>query len=559
MNNVVIPKKTLVDLLVIIPPARSKNVMWPPYGAMYVASALRQKGYNPEILNVDTERITNSEVIKRIKKINPKYIGFSGVVATYYKYIKDLSLELKQIFPDKVQILGGGLSIAAEILLRNTAIDFIVYGEGEITVCELINCLDTKNDLNNVSGIYYKKGPSCVYTGNRPLIRNLDTIPYPAFDLIDMGQYLCNGIEFILKFTRKINDKRVYDKNRKRKMINILTNRGCIGSCAFCVRPDPGFRAHSMKYIFDFIEYCIEKFNVGFFSFGDDCFVSNKDRNWQFIEEYKRRKLDIIFRILGLRVDTVDRDILRAYKEIGCYMINYGFESGSQKILNIIDKRVTIQQNRDAALWTHEAGIYTPPQIILGMPGETNETIQETIDFLKSLNFDFKQYKWTYALPTPGSHLYNYAKLTGAIEDEDKYLYSLGEIEGTSVPHVKLTEGEDEVFAGWPEKIKRELDDYYFYKKYKNRNLIIKKCIHIFKSIELHLQRKDLLAVINRKFKLLIYSALNMDQKKGVIQKKYVQFRKKKNINIEKFLKGCNCSSVNRDISLKKINENLKR
>ena len=107
-----------------------------------------------------------------------------------------------------------------------------------------------------------------------------------------------------------------------------------------------------MKYVFDFIEYCVKEFDVGFFTFGDECFAPNKKRNWDFIEEYKRRNLNIIFRILGMRVDTVDKEILQAYKEIGCWMIEYGFESGSQKMLNIIDKRTTVEQNSKVAIWT---------------------------------------------------------------------------------------------------------------------------------------------------------------------------------------------------------------
>lgn len=551
-------KDRAIDLLIIVPPARSRRMIFPPYGAMCVASALRQKGYNPKILNADTEQIKNSEVMKRVSKINPKYIGFTGMVVTSYKYIKTLSLELKQGFPNTIQILGGALSNAAEPVLKNTAIDIVVHGEGEITACDLMNCLDMKSDLNKVPGIYYKKSASCIYTGKRPLIRDLDTLSFPAFDLVDMNPYFSDGIEIIHRFTKEINDKRIYDKHRKRRMISILTNRGCIGSCTFCVRPDPGVRMPSIKYLFDFVEYCIEKFDIGFFTFADDCFAPNRDRNWQFIDEYRRRKLDIIFRIQGLRVDTVDKDILRAYREIGCCMINYGFETGSQKMLNVIDKRIVVEQNRNAALWTREAGIFTPTQLILGMPGETNETIRETISFLKSLNFDYKHYKCTYALPVPGSDLYNYARLTGAIEDEDKYLCSIGEIEGTQALHVNLTEEEDAVVGTWRKKITEEMNDFHIYKRYKIRNPIIKKCIRFLEAIALHIRLGDLLPIIKRKLKLLLYSVLNIKQKKVVIQQKYVQFRKKKDINIEEFLKGSDCSSVNRDMSLKKINERLK-
>ena len=373
--------------------------------------------------------------------------------------------------------------------LKNTSIDIVVQGEGDITISELLDCLENKGELKNIAGIYYKVGDSCVYTGARGLIRNLDTLPYPAFDLVDLNRYMPDGAEFMHLFTKKIKDKRIYNPKRKKKMITIPTSRGCFSECSFCFRANKGIRVHSMQYVFNFIEYCIDKFDVGYFTFGDECFAPNKKRNWDFIEEYKKRDLNIIFRILGMRVDTVDKEILQAYKEIGCWMIEYGFESGSQKMLNIIDKRTTVEQNRKVAIWTKEAGIYTSPTLVLGMPGENSNTVQESINFLKSLNLDFKQYQWTYALPIPGSHLYEFAKTTGIIENEDEYLSSLtGKFAEAGVFHVNLTDEPDEVVAGWGEKVNKELDNYYLKRKYKNQ--LIAKFVQLLMKIKLHYRKK---------------------------------------------------------------------
>ena len=516
---------------------------------MYIASALRQKGYNTKILNVDVERINNQEVLERVRQANPGYIGFSGIVAPSYKYIKELSIELKKSFPDKIQILGGGLSSATGPILKNTSIDIVVQGEGDITISELLDCLENKGELKNIAGIYYKVGNSCVYTGPRGLIRNLDTLPYPAFDLVDLNRYMPDGVEFIHLFTKKIKDKRIYDPKRKKKMITIPTSRGCFSECSFCFRAYKGLRVHSMKYVFDFIEYCVKEFDVGFFTFGDECFAPNKKRNWDFIEEYKRRNLNIIFRILGMRVDTVDKEILQAYKEIGCWMIEYGFESGSQKMLNIIDKRTTVEQNSKVAIWTKEAGIYTSPTLVLGMPGENSETVQESINFLKSLNLDFKQYQWTYALPIPGSHLYEFAKTTGIIENEDKYLSSLtGKFAEAGVFHVNLTDEPDEVVAGWGEKVNKEIDDHYFMNKYKIH--FIAKVMQLLKKIELHYKKGNLLSITLKKIKQRL-----IINKNPIVRKESI--RLKRDIKVEELLKGLDFSSVNREMSVKKINRKL--
>lgn len=550
-------KDKQVDFLIIVPPARNKNTMWPPYGALYVASFLKQSGRLVEILNVDETRIPNNEVIKQIREISPRYLGFTGMVATSYKYIKDLSMQLKKSFPAKIQILGGGLSTAAETILENTGIDIVVLREGEITIRELLDALDNSDDLNRVLGIYFKNNNNIVFTGKRQLIMNLDVLPYPAFDLVNMDYYLSDGRELVSIFGKEITDRRIFDKKRNRKLINILTNRGCIGTCSFCARPDPGLRTHSIKYVFDFIEYCKNKFDFGFLSFGDECFAANKSRHWQFIEEYKKRNLDLIFRLSGVRVDTVDKDILKAYKEIGCWMISFGFESGSQKMLNIIDKRVTVEQNIDAAIWAKEVGIYTPPQLIIGMPGETKETIQETINFLKSINYLSKHCKATFALPVPGTPLYEYARLTGAIDNEDKYLCSLKDIEGTQVLHVNVTESDDEEVAGWRNKINQALFDFYYFKKYKIKNNILKKVIHFFEAIMLHMKSRDLLSILDKRFKRLFYSLFNMKRQKNIVQQKYCQFRKKKNLNIEDFLQLRHTLTIDRDISLRKVNQRL--
>lgn len=541
------------DFVIIIPPAGVKNTVYPPYGAMYIASAVRRKGFAPAIINVDTDRISNREVIDRIRSLGPKYVGFSGIVAPSYRYIKELSRDIKSAFPEKIQILGGGLSSAAGPILQNTPLDYVVAGEGDTTIVEMLDALEKGKSAGDVAGIYLREGDGCRFTGVRRLIGRLDDIGYPAFDLIDMEKYMPDGKEFIRNFIPVIKDKRILEPGRKKKMITIPTSRGCFGKCSFCFRAYPGIRINSMKYVFDLIGYCIDKFGAGYFTFGDECFAPGKARNWEFIEEYKRRKMDFVFRILGMRVDTVDKDILRAYKDIGCWMIEYGFEAGNQKMLNIIDKRVTVEHNRQAALWTKEAGIYTSPTLVLAMPGETDKTVAESINFLKSLDFGYKQYQWSYALPIPGSPLYEFARLAGAIENEDEYLDSLdGKVAGAGVFHVNLTDEPDEKVESWADRIKEEVDDDYIMKKYKVRALA--KLMAVIGNIKLHLIKKDLSIVIRDKVRSLFSSRKRQDAS----QKPTVRFRKRKDLIFEDLIRGMSDTVVNRKMSLSEINLKLK-
>ncbi len=541
------------DFVIIIPPAGVKNTVYPPYGAMFIAGAVRKTGLTPAIINVDTERISNGLIIDRIRRMSPKYIGFSGIVAPSYKYIKALSREIKAAFPDRIQILGGGLSSAAGPILKNTPVDYVVAGEGDRTIVELLDALENGRSADGVAGMYIRDGESFRHTGARRLIARLDEIGYPAFDLVDMERYMPDGVEFIRNFIPDISDRRILEPGRNRKMMTIPTSRGCFGKCSFCFRAYPGIRVNSIKYVFDLIEYCIDKFGTGFFSLGDECFAPNKARNWEFIEEYRRRKMDFVFRILGMRVDTVDRDILRAYKDIGCWMIEYGFEAGNQKMLNIIDKRVTVEQNRQAALWTSQAGIYTSPTLVLAMPGETDKTVSESADFIKSLNLGYKQYQWSYALPIPGSPLYEFARLSGAIEDEDEYLDSLdGKVAGAGIFHVNLTDEPDSVVASWAEKIRTRIDDDYLRRRYGSRFLAV--FMSIIKKIRTHLSRGDLGAVITAKLRSL---ASPVTPAKTQAQPT-VRFRKRQGFVFEDLIRGMDDTAVNRQMALCEINARLR-
>jgi len=542
-----------VDLVIIVPPAGVSNTVYPPYGAMYIAAAAGKAGLEARIINVDTDRISNEEVIGRLKALEPGYIGISGIVAPSYKYIKGLSSDIRSAMPESVQILGGGLSSAAETVLRNMPVDYVVAGEGDTAITELIGRLREGKTPSDVTGIYCREGERCVFTGTRKLIADIDTLPYPAFDLVDMSRYMPDGKEFIRYFIQDIRDARITDPKRKGGMVTIPTGRGCFGKCSFCFRAYPGLRTHSMKYVFDLIEHCMEKFGTSYFSFGDECFAPNKEHNRRFIEEYKRRKLDLVFRILGMRVDTVDRDILRDYKDIGCWMIEYGFEAGNQRMLNIIDKRVTVEQNRQVALWTKEAGIYTSPTLVLAMPGETDRTVNESISFLKSLGLGYKQYQWSYALPIPGSPLYDFAKLSGAIRDEDEYLVSLdGKVAGAGVFHVNLTDEQDSTVAGWADRIKEEVDSDYFRRVYRFK--AVAAVARLFKKICLHIRRKDLLEVAIGKLMRMKREGQAGPAAPAAVS---ARFRKKGDIVFEDLIKGMNDTAINREMALKNINTRL--
>lgn len=441
-----------------------------PYGALYVAASLIEEKHDVRIENYDIEKFEYADLFRRIKEYKPDVIGISGVIVMSYKFVKDVSLYIKKEFPYIKIIVGGGVGSAAELLLRNSGVDVVVIGEGDMTIKELAERIAKGRSYHDVDGIAFKEGDAVIKTPSRAPIQNLDVLKYPAFDLLDMSKYFIDIKATITGLRHYKNpDSRLFEPQRSKKILRILLSRGCTSKCTFCYRPTPGFRHFSFDYIFDYIEYLIDKFNINIFSFGDECFAPNKAWNWKFLEELNKRKLDIMFQIMGMRVDAVDYDILRAFKEAGCFILFYGFESGSQKMLDIMEKRVTVEENLEAARLTKKAGIYTSPNFLFGMPGETTGTVYETVDFLKRINYGPYWHQYVYALAVPGTPLHDYAKLTDLIQDEDKYLENLFYTSTQNLINtnafINFTSEPYETVKSWPKLLEDELLKYYYKNK----------------------------------------------------------------------------------------------
>ncbi|HOX09681.1 MAG TPA: hypothetical protein PLA52_03465, partial [Candidatus Omnitrophota bacterium] len=203
---------------------------------------------------------------------------------------------------------------------------------------------------------------------------------------------------------------------------------------------------------------------------------------------------------------------------------------------------------------TKEAGIYTSPTLVLAMPGETDRTVNESIGFLKSLGLGYKQYQWSYALPIPGSPLYDFAKLSGAINNEDEYLTSLdGKVSGAGVFHVNLTDELDETVSGWAEKVSSAVDDDWYIKNYKVR--LLAECAKLAKKAEYHLRNKDILKTVWNKLRCRVKVSDRIGAASDT--KTTVKFRKRGDIVFEDLIKGMDDTAINREMALKNINTRL--
>jgi hypothetical protein len=212
----------------------------------------------------------------------------------------------------------------------------------------------------------------------------------------------------------------------------------------------------------------MEHYNVGFIQFGDENFGSDRRQLDELIGAIK--PLDVLYKVGGVRCRSVDPDLLRRMKESGCVALYYGMESGSPDILQVMEKNTSLEENLNAARWTHEAGLYTVCQLVLGMPGETETTISETIEFLKSATESLpesptRRLSINYTQALPGTPVYEYARANGLIgrslEDEEEYLWTISDSDA-AVDTMNYTSSDHLTVQSWRQKIVAETVGHYY-------------------------------------------------------------------------------------------------
>lgn len=449
-------KSGTMKILLINPPIRewSKPNLF-PLGLGYIASVLMREGHKVEVLDINAYRWSKKEVEDRVNNAEFDVVGIGGIV-TVYRYVKWLVNMIRKYHPGKKIIIGGSVGTSIpRIMLEKNPVDVVCIGEGEETVIELVEALQNNRDLSVVKGIWYKDERGRIrQTEPRQPIKDLDAIPPPAWDLFPMDIYLKNpvGAPNVNKWT---------DGSSSGNMplsINIFATRGCPYRCIYCYHDfmGVGWRHRSPKSVVNEIKDLYERYGVKYFHFVDDEFCLNKKFVYEFCREIKdlMKELDekITWGCTG-RANLMTEDLIATMSDAGCVLIGYGIESGSQKNLDFIKKRVTVEQAKNAIRLTQKYMGWADCSFIIGYPGETKETIQETIDFCKEL--DLKPEVIFFLTPYPGTELYDIALKRGLIKDEEEYILGLGE-QGEKV-RVNFTDFTDEELVNIQEGMIKEL------------------------------------------------------------------------------------------------------
>ena len=388
-----------MDILLITPPREvPQRADFPPIGLAYISSFLKSKGNSAEV--VDAAAYSWNRLAKIVKNNSPRIVGIACWTQERGQTFKTAKL-VREILPDSKIILGGHHATAfPQNMFVQAYADAVVIGEGELTTLELVRAMLDGRSLGTIKGIVYSEDGKVLLTEPRKFITDLDSIPYPSYSDFDLDDYL--GIP-------EVNGRAA----------SIMTSRGCPYKCVFCSAGSfwkSKWRARSPDNVIGEIEWLYHKYKVRNFSFFDDNFTVKKERAIAICRGIIERKLDINW-VASSHVTHIDEELLRWMRKSGCFRIDFGIESGSPTILRNIEKGQTVVQIERAFQLVHKAGIKPRAYLIIGCPGETKETIDETLVLMNKIRpYDSRTAE--IMLVFPSTKLCEIAKAKGLLSDD---------------------------------------------------------------------------------------------------------------------------------------------
>jgi len=369
---------------------------------------LLKQGYKVEIYNQDKEHYPDEHLTQYLNKNKFDVVGVS-IIAGYYQYKKLLKISeaINKVKKRPIYILGGhGPAPEPEFFFKKTKADFIVIGEGEITIIELLKAIQKHKSFKDIKGIAYQEREKVVINERRALIKDIDTIPFPAYHLFPLDYYRllrmphCTNTDFVMP---------------------LLSGRGCTFRCNFCYRLDTGFRPHSNQRIIEEIKFLKKNYGITYIAFSDELLMISAERTIKLCQDFIKAKLNIKWDCNG-RLNFAKPEVLNLMKKAGCVFINYGIEAMDDQILKNMNKGLNTKQILKGIEATLKAGISPGYNIIFGNIGESKETLNKGVEFLLKYDDGAQMRTIRPVTPYPGSPLYYYAIKKGLLKDcEDFY------------------------------------------------------------------------------------------------------------------------------------------
>ncbi len=376
------------------------TAVWAPISLATSAAILRDKGMEVRITDGSVEELTREQVSNIISDWKPDLVVINTATSSIEYDVGTASL-VKNAYPEaKTIVLGIHPSARPDDCFAiDENLDMAARGEPEYTIRDAALAMRDGSDLGNVLGLSWRSDGEIHHNEKRPFIEDLNALPYPAWDLIDTNYYRMpfSGNRFLL----------------------VGTARGCPYGCSYCTNKvyyGAKVRQRSPERIVDEMEWAGKEFGIYDFLFWSESFTTDQQNAIDTAREIIKRGLKVTW-VCNSRVDTVSPELLRTIKEAGCFMIGFGIECGNQDVLDSIKKGATLQDAIQAVRMAHDAGLEVTGHCVLGLPGETKETMNQTVEFAKFLKIDYAQFYCAVAFP--GSRLFDQCNENGWLDTLD--------------------------------------------------------------------------------------------------------------------------------------------
>jgi len=393
--------------------------VYPPLGLAYAASILEKAGHNVIIIDANALKLSKEETLDRIKVFNPQLLGFM-LTAYMFRLTLEWIKYLKKNTGLPVLVGNINVQLYPNETLSHDEINYGIIGPAHESLPKLISAMENKTDISQIEGICYKKDGKIIIKQPESFKEDFNNLPFPARHLLPNDKY-CQFIS-------------------KRKNFSILvTTKGCKYNCKFCYLTKIPYTERDVNNVIEEIEECYYKYNVREIDFFEASLVANRKRTIKICKELIKRKLNLEWSCRA-RVDEIDDELLKIMRKAGCRRIYYGIESGDQEILNKNSKGITLNQIKNAIRLTKKNKIKTLGFFMVGQVGDTKETVEKTIRFMKSLSLDYIQVGRT--IPKPCSYLDNLLQQKTNKDYWRDYVLGKEEEKRIPTPWTELTEEE---------------------------------------------------------------------------------------------------------------------
>jgi radical SAM superfamily enzyme YgiQ (UPF0313 family) len=369
-------------------------------GLASLAGYLLQDGHEVQIIDCNNQGLSIEDVVAELRKYPPDLVGLY-TISYNFPVVQMLVAAIKEANKSQKIVAGGPhATFMAKETLRDTPIDYCVLGEGEETLLELVQHLgDNSSELSKIQGLAYKTSEGeIIVTSERVRVKDLDELPFPAIHLLP-----------------PLNTYQLYLLHHKRlPYMTVASSRGCPYKCVFCETPSGKIvRAHSPEYVVEYLDFLSKKHGVKEIMFVDDTFTLNEKRIFKLCDLMQKKKLDMTW-YSNAHANVRNNDVFKAMRAAGCWIVAVGAESGNQAVIDLMDKGTTLANITATCKGVLDAGLKLKTFFVLGNPGDTPETVEQTIRFAQSLKPHFPVF--SLMTPFPGAPLWETAEKYGTFD-----------------------------------------------------------------------------------------------------------------------------------------------